>query len=227
MTFGAMLGAAALLVSTSLPANALFSAAASPLTDATASVTAQKLDVDTAVVIGAPTRDAYTVVSAVQKVVAVAKYVKVTRGNAYTNDPNGTIQWPFPDAVQIASGFGARSVPNCGYCSTFHEGLDFTPGAGVPIHAIADGVVSVAETGGAFGNHVVIDHVINGQKVQSLYAHMAAGSISVTVGQPVTVTQQLGLVGSTGASTGAHLHLEIHLGGTPVDPFAWLKANAN
>ena len=74
---------------------------------------------------------------------------------------------------------------------------------------------------------MVIEHVINGQKVESLYAHMIAGSPTVAVGDTVTVGQTLGLVGSTGASTGAHLHLGISLGGAFVDPYAWLIANAN
>ena len=56
---------------------------------------------------------------------------------------------------------------------------------------------------------------------------MITGSVRVVVGQAVTVTQIVGQTGSTGNSTGAHLHLEIHVGGVPIDPFAWLKANAN
>ncbi|MCU1514980.1 MAG: family peptidase, partial [Microbacteriaceae bacterium] len=115
----------------------------------------------------------------------------------------------------------------CSGCSSYHEGVDFTPGAGSPIGAISAGVVSLVDTTGALGWHVVVDHVINGQNIQSVYGHMLAGSIRVTVGQQVKVTDELGQVGSTGESTGAHLHLEVHVNGTPVDPFAWLKANAN
>jgi murein DD-endopeptidase MepM/ murein hydrolase activator NlpD len=225
MTFGAMFGAAALLVSTSLPANAFFS----PATLASSAISAgtvQKMSVDTAVTLGTPTRDAYTVVSLVQQI--AKKYAAAARSNTYTNDPNGTIQWPFPVTVPITSGFGARQVAGCGFCSTFHEGVDFTPGAGVAIQAIADGVVSKVEfDAGGLGNNVTIDHVVKGQKVQSVYGHMMTGTIRVTVGQVVKVTDEVGQVGSTGASTGAHLHLEIHLNGTPIDPFAWLKANAN
>ncbi|MCU1558336.1 MAG: family peptidase [Microbacteriaceae bacterium] len=225
MTLGAMVGAAALLVSTSVPANALFSAAAvEPAAAVAQKVEVQSLQVDTGVVAAAPARDAYTVVSLVQQI----KIKYGSRSFSYTNNPLGTIQWPFPVAVPIASGFGDRIVANCGYCSTFHEGLDFTPGAGVAIQAIADGVVSlVKEDRGGLGNHVIIDHVINGQKVQSVYAHMLTGSVRVVIGQQIKVAEQVGQVGSTGASTGAHLHLEIHLDGTPVDPYAWLKANAN
>jgi murein DD-endopeptidase MepM/ murein hydrolase activator NlpD len=84
----------------------------------------------------------------------------------------------------------------------------------------------IADRGG-YGTHVVISHIINGQKVQSTYAHMIVGSPMVAVGQAVTVGQPLGLVGSTGASTGAHLHLGITVNGSFVDPVAWLKANAH
>jgi murein DD-endopeptidase MepM/ murein hydrolase activator NlpD len=221
VSLGAMLGAAALLVSTSLPANAFYRAVAE---SKAAPVPAQSLEVQNQVVVTAPARDAYGVVSLARQIT-----IKPAGGSySYTNDPNGTIQWPFAVAVPIASGFGARDVANCGYCSTFHEGLDFTPGIGAPIQAIADGVVSlVQEDHSAFGNHVVIDHVIHGRKVQSVYAHMLAGSVRVTVGQVVKVADEIGQVGNTGASTGAHLHLEIHLDGIPVDPFIWLKANAN
>jgi murein DD-endopeptidase MepM/ murein hydrolase activator NlpD len=182
--------------------------------------------VDVAVAVGAPARDAYTVVSLRQTI--ATSYATAARGTAYTNDPLGTIQWPFPVAVPITSGFGPRHVAGCGFCSSFHEGVDFNPGSGVPIQAIADGVVSKVEfDSGGLGNNVTIDHLIKGQKVQSVYGHMLSGSVRVVVGQVVKVTDMVGQVGSTGASTGAHLHLEIHLNGTPVDPFAWLKANAN
>jgi murein DD-endopeptidase MepM/ murein hydrolase activator NlpD len=83
----------------------------------------------------------------------------------------------------------------------------------------------IADSGG-YGTHVVINHVINGQNVQSTYAHMIVGSPMVSVGQAVVVGQPLGLVGSTGASTGAHLHLGIAVNGAFVDPLAWLRVNA-
>jgi murein DD-endopeptidase MepM/ murein hydrolase activator NlpD len=220
-----MFGAGALLVATSLPAVALqmnsASAVAPDLAGASNSEV-QTLAVDSAATDVGPTRDAYTVVNTIQQ----ARMKFGLQNFSYTNDTNGTIQWPFPAPVPISSGFGARVSP-CGGCSSFHEGVDFIPGAGTPIDAIADGTVTFAAFDSSFGYHVIVDHNINGQKVQSLYAHMIAGSIKVVVGQQVTVTQELGEVGNTGHSTGAHLHLEVHLDGTPVDPFAWLKANAN
>lgn len=223
-SIGAMIGVGALMVSTSLPANAFFSAAdaaGAPVKSFTSH--AQSLEVGSSAVEAASARDSYTVSS-------LAAQLRLKYGNqifSYTNDINGTIQWPFPVPVPISSGFGPRIAP-CGGCSSFHEGIDFIPGRGVAIGAIADGVVSqVVASHAGLGNHVVIDHVINGQNVQSVYAHMLDNSFQVTVGETVKVAQTLGLVGSTGESTGPHLHFEIHINGVPVDPFAWLKANAN
>jgi murein DD-endopeptidase MepM/ murein hydrolase activator NlpD len=225
-SIGAMLGVGALLVATSFPAVGLHASAADASTGGLpvhSKVQGQSLAVAKTVAEIVPVRDAYTVVN----IAAQARMKNANQSFLYTNDTNGTIQWPFPDPVPVSSGFGARHVANCSFCSTFHEGVDFVPPAGTTIDSIAAGVVSEAGTTGPFGNHVMIDHVINGQKVQSLYAHMISGSIKVVVGQQVTVAQPLGLLGSTGNATGPHLHLEIHLDGTPVDPFAWLKANAN
>jgi murein DD-endopeptidase MepM/ murein hydrolase activator NlpD len=219
-----MLGVAALMVSTTLPANAFFSASdAASSTVKSFTSHAQSMKVASSAVETSAKRDGYTVSS-------LAEQLRLKYGNrsySYTNDINGTIQWPFPIPVPISSGFGPRIAP-CGGCSSYHEGVDFTPGRGVAIGAIADGVVSaVVASHAGLGNHVIVDHVINGQKVQSVYGHMLDNSFKVTVGEQVKVTQTLGLVGSTGESTGAHLHLEIHINGVPVDPFAWLKANAN
>lgn len=230
-TVGAMAGVCLILVATTVPANAFFRPVVAPSSvepleaGATAKSADRTQELEVAAV-PAPTvtRDGYTVISQQQQ--TAAKY-----GNQlllYTNNPSGTIQWPFPTGVPITSGFGGRKVAGCGFCSTNHLGVDFTPGAGTPIQSIADGTVSLVElSSSGLGNHVMVDHVVNGQKVQSVYAHMQYGSIKVAEGQRITVGQQIGSVGSTGASTGAHLHLEVHLDGTPVDPFAWLKANAN
>ena len=220
---GAMVFAGAMLVSTSVPANAFF-------VDTDERTVAKKAAASQTFVAGATaeaaaSRDGYSVTE--MKVAPVSEYAS-TSASTFSNDVAGTVQWPFATGVPISSGFGARHVSNCGFCSTFHNGLDFIPGAGSPIQAIADGTVSaVTGPGGAFGNHVEIEHVINGQKVTSTYSHMQTGSVQVSVGQTVTVGQLVGKVGSTGNSTGAHLHFEIHLGGVPVDPYPWLTANTN
>jgi len=141
--------------------------------------------------------------------------------NFFVNDPNSPIQWPFAVGVPISYGFGMRS-------GRMHEGVDFTPGAGSPIQAIADGVVREStDAGGAYGVHVIIDHVIDGQLVSSHYAHMQYGSRRVQAGQHVTVGTVLGLTGNTGRSYGAHTHFEILLNGTAaIDPIPWLRQHA-
>jgi murein DD-endopeptidase MepM/ murein hydrolase activator NlpD len=137
------------------------------------------------------------------------------------------LEWPLPAGTRISDGFGPRVAP-CAGCSSFHEGVDFDPGNGAPIHAIADGVVVETNSPGysALGVHVAIQHIIDGQTIVSAYGHMQTGSMHLKVGDHVTVGQVIGLVGSTGASTGPHLHFEIRVGGTtPVDPLAWMHAH--
>jgi murein DD-endopeptidase MepM/ murein hydrolase activator NlpD len=141
--------------------------------------------------------------------------------NLFVNDPNSAIQWPFAVGVTMSYGYGMRS-------GRMHEGIDFTPGAGAPIQAIADGTVRVAsEAGGAYGVHVIIDHMIDGQLVSSHYAHMEYGSLQVSAGQQVGVGTLLGRTGNTGRSYGAHTHFEILMNGTTaIDPMPWLREHA-
>jgi murein DD-endopeptidase MepM/ murein hydrolase activator NlpD len=137
------------------------------------------------------------------------------------------VQWPVSASSTVSSGFGWRNAP-CWGCSSDHQGTDLTPGGGTPIENIADGTVSAAGPIGGLGYRVQIEHTINGQHVTSIYGHMIAGSIRVSAGQTVDRGTVLGLVGNTGASTGNHLHFEIHdSGGDAVDSLAWIKANAN
>lgn len=142
--------------------------------------------------------------------------------NLFHNDPNSNIQWPFAVGVTMSYGFGMRS-------GRMHQGIDFTPGAGAPIQAIADGTVRVAsEAGGAYGVHVIIDHMVDGQLVSSHYAHMQYGSMQVTPGQHVTVGTVLGRTGNTGRSYGAHTHFEILANGTTaIDPMPWLREHTD
>jgi murein DD-endopeptidase MepM/ murein hydrolase activator NlpD len=135
------------------------------------------------------------------------------------------IVWPVLTPEKRSSGFGPRSAP-CAGCSTNHDGVDFNPGNGTPVMSIADGVVVLAtENGGGLGVNVEVQHNIGGELITSSYAHMQFGSIAVSVGQQVTAGQQLGLVGTTGQSTGPHLHLEMFgTDGVRFDGFAWLAA---
>ena len=134
------------------------------------------------------------------------------------------VQWPLPVSTPISDGYGYRS---CAGCSTFHEGIDFTPGSGYPIAAIAAGVVVESTFAGALGQHVIVRHVIDGETVLSLYGHMQAGSNTVSVGDTITRGEVLGLVGSTGQSTGPHLHFGIQVGGGFIDPYPWMLQHVN
>lgn len=217
---GALLFAAGLVVSTSLPAQALWvPESGSTAARATAGGATQSMQVGSAAD-GSTARDQFTVSDATQ-------YANVD-SSSFTNDPTGTIQWPFLTGVPITSGFGGRQVAGCSFCSTNHMGVDFAPGEGTPIGVIAAGtVIKVQANDGGFGNDVWVEHDVDGKQFVSVYGHMEDNSFKVVTGQHVEVGDILGLVGSTGNSTGPHLHLEVHVDGVPVDPLAWLKTNAN
>lgn len=126
--------------------------------------------------------------------------------------------WPYGGSYYISSGFGYRVHPTLGY-SKLHGGVDITgSGAyGKPIYAIADGQVILASYNGSYGNCIMIDHgTYNGTSIISLYGH--AASIAVGNGSSVKKGQVIGYVGSTGRSTGAHLHFEVRANGERVNP---------
>lgn len=163
------------------------------------------------------------------KVTSYAEVLRAKYGGrtlTYETSGQGPVRWPFPVAVQISSGFGARVAP-CRYCSSYHRGVDFVPGRGAPIYAIADGIVTQQEYSGGYGEHAYIEHTINGQTVLSVYAHMEGASSPLEVGDRVEAGDFIGLVGNTGTSTGPHLHFEIRIDGVYLDPFAYLQANAS
>ncbi|RKR73075.1 M23 family metallopeptidase [Frondihabitans australicus] len=226
------------IVSTSVPANAYYVdtpagaaakfASAALVTDAqprsNAVIAAEQAQSFVAEGATAPdaSRDGYRVTVPAPKPVS-----STGAGSPIGGAASRAVQWPFPGGAPISSGFGARQVARCSFCSTNHLGLDFTPGAGTPIHSVAAGVVSRVDRGsGALGVNVWVDHVIAGRAVTTVYAHMLAGSPAVAPGQRVAVGQVLGRVGSTGNSTGAHLHFEVHVAGRAVDPLPWLRAHA-
>jgi murein DD-endopeptidase MepM/ murein hydrolase activator NlpD len=117
------------------------------------------------------------------------------------------------DLKRVASGFGNRVDPVYKTIK-FHAGLDFTAPQGTPIYATAEGRVTTAgNSGNGFGNHVVVDH---GFGYETLYGHMVR--VKARMGQMVKRGEVIGWVGSTGKSTGPHLHYEVHKGGRPIDP---------
>jgi murein DD-endopeptidase MepM/ murein hydrolase activator NlpD len=124
-------------------------------------------------------------------------------------------------AAYNSSSYGWRIDPFNGN-KAFHEGLDFTANTGTPIRAAADGIVSLAELTHAYGNMVKIDH---GAGLETRYAH--ASKLLVHAGERVVKGQVVALVGSTGRSTGPHLHYEIRLNGNSLDPRNYLQNRAS
>lgn len=129
-------------------------------------------------------------------------------------------QFVMPVQGEITSEFGNRIHPISGEQS-FHDGIDIGASMGDPVQASKGGTVISAGEDGGYGNCVVIDHG-NGELTR--YAHLS--EINVQVGDSLQTGQQLGKVGSTGNSTGPHLHFEIIKDGTPVDPLAVLNGKA-
>lgn len=123
-------------------------------------------------------------------------------------------------ALTVTSPFGSREHPLTGV-TKLHTGLDFAAPQGAPVSAAREGRVEFAGTTSAYGNRVVIDHgTIDGERLQTTYSHLSA--IQVTQGQSVATGSPIGHVGSTGLSTGPHLHFEVLLNGQYLDPAPWL-----
>src|SRR5215207_9619301 len=139
----------------------------------------------------------------------------VSRGNPTPpTSGNGRFIWPVNGS--LGSGFGPRTHPIYGG-SRMHNGLDISASQGTPIKAAGDGVVKMAGANGGYGNWTLIDH---GGGLATGYAHQSR--FAVSVGQHVSTGEVIGYVGSTGASTGPHLHWEVRLNGNPVNPMAWV-----
>ena len=117
-----------------------------------------------------------------------------------------------PVAASVSSGFGMRSHPILG-SHRFHKGVDLRAAFGTPIRASADGRVAAAGWNGGYGREVRLDH---GQGLQTLYAHMSR--LAALPGQRVHAGEIIGFVGSSGLSTGPHLHYEVLKDGRPVNP---------
>ena len=127
----------------------------------------------------------------------------------------GSLTHPVPGAA-ITSGFGGRVAPTAG-ATTGHDGIDYGAGYGAAVYAADSGTVITAQYNSARGNYIVINH---GNGMQTWYQHLS--SMNVTVGQTVARGQVIGNVGTTGISTGPHLHFEVHVGGVPVNPLNYL-----
>ncbi|MBM7464277.1 M23 family metallopeptidase [Microbacterium dextranolyticum] len=144
-----------------------------------------------------------------------------TGGSGGSGGSAGTGGWVRPASGYISSWYGVRgSVCGNGSCtSSGHRGIDFATGCGSPIYAAASGTVVWAQYTGDWGNYVKVDH---GGGTQTAYAHIMPGGYNVNDGQWVNAGDVIAYVGSTGASTGCHLHFEVWIDGGRIDPAPYL-----
>ena len=161
--------------------------------------------------------------SELQAAAAAAERKQQEKNSGYSNNAgasvitgNGTFTHPCPGYTYISSEFGYREQPIAG-ASTNHKGMDFAAPAGTPIYAAASGTVTSASYSGNAGNMIVINH---GNGLQTYYMH--CNSMYVRAGQTVSKGQNIGAVGSTGNSSGPHLHFQVMQNGTPVNPRNYL-----
>lgn len=128
---------------------------------------------------------------------------------------------PVKSGFRFTSGFGYRRDPK-GAGRRMHSGTDFAAGRGTAIHTTGDGVVKKAGWHSGYGKTVIVQHDFG---VETLYAHMS--EIRVKEGQRVSRGDRIGDMGSTGRSTGTHLHYEVRVDGRPVNPMIYIKAASN
>ncbi|SDL28646.1 murein hydrolase activator EnvC family protein [Natronincola ferrireducens] len=131
----------------------------------------------------------------------------------------GKMAWPVPGYSRISSPFGNRIHPILG-SQRFHSGIDIPAPTGTPIVAAAAGRVITSGTQGSYGRTIIIDH---GGGIMTLYAHNSR--LTVSVGTQVTRGQKIAEAGSTGMSTGPHLHFEVRKNGKVEDPIPWVRGN--
>jgi murein DD-endopeptidase MepM/ murein hydrolase activator NlpD len=128
--------------------------------------------------------------------------------------------WVRPSAGYMSSGYGMRVNPVTGVYR-MHDGIDLAPGCNSPIYAATSGTVTFAGLTGGYGNYIQISH---GGGVSTAYGHIVNGGIKVSRGQSVVAGQLIALVGSTGNSTGCHLHFETRVGGASTNPVPFMSA---
>jgi murein DD-endopeptidase MepM/ murein hydrolase activator NlpD len=174
-----------------------------------------------------------------------AQDVSVSSGSAAAPSARDDFTVILPKPKEVFSGAGEPSVP--GICTVgasgpirwatdtspaighgvteSHHGQDLLIANGTPVHAVSDGTVLVSGTEGSYGQYVVIQGVVGGHTVTSLYAHMQIGSQTVSAGQTVTMGQVIGLVGSSGSATGYLLYLRILQDGQLCDTITYISGD--
>lgn len=152
-----------------------------------------------------------------QKQEEIDKEMAAGSGNSGGSDTSG-LSWPLRNgAGRISSGFGPRNSPTAG-ASSYHKGIDIAASSGTPIIAAGSGKVVTATYSSSAGNYVMISH---GNRLYTVYMHCSR--LAVQVGDTVSKGQVIAYVGSTGISTGAHLHFGVSKNGTYVNPLNYVS----
>ncbi len=138
------------------------------------------------------------------------------KNNAKVYYTGGEMEWPVPSSYRITSPFGNRTHPITGV-KTMHKGIDIGANSGTNVIASEDGIVISSSYINGYGNTVIIDH---GDGYSTLYAHNSA--LKVSLGQEVSRGDVVALIGSTGFSTGPHLHFEVRKNGVATNPMNFL-----
>ena len=154
-------------------------------------------------------------IAALEKAVAAEK-AALAEQNRRKYD-GGMFTWPAPSYTRISDDFGMRTHPTLGV-KMMHNGIDLAAPGGSPILAAYAGTVVAAAYSASMGNYIMIDH---GDGLYTIYMH--ASRLSVSKGAEVTAGQTIGAVGTTGRSTGNHLHFGVRLNGSYVSPWNYLK----
>ena len=158
-------------------------------------------------------------IQAQEELIAAIKRAEAEKAAAGVEEhpyTGGAFRWPCPSSTRVTSDYGTRVSPMSG-ASSNHKGIDIGASAGADIIAAADGTVTAASYSSAAGNYVMIDH---GGGLYTVYMH--ASSLLVSPGQTVSAGDVIAKVGSTGISTGSHLHFGVSLNGGYVSPWSYL-----
>lgn len=158
-------------------------------------------------------------IQAQEELIAAIKRAEAEKAAAGVEEhpyTGGAFRWPCPSSTRVTSDYGTRVSPMSG-ASSNHKGIDIGASAGADIIAAADGTVTAASYSSAAGNYVMIDH---GGGLYTVYMH--ASSLLVSPGQTVSAGDVIAKVGSSGISTGSHLHFGVSLNGSYVSPWSYL-----
>ena len=158
-------------------------------------------------------------IQAQEELIAAIKRAEAEKAAAGVEEhpyTGGAFRWPCPSSTRVTSDYGTRVSPMSG-ASSNQKGIDIGASAGADIIAAADGTVTAASYSSAAGNYVMIDH---GGGLYTVYMH--ASSLLVSPGQTVSAGDVIAKVGSTGISTGSHLHFGVSLNGSYVSPWSYL-----